>query len=129
MGNHRNADVRPAPEVEHATANTFQFLDGLERIVMLLKDAAGIIHHHLSGLRQREPAASALIQLGAGLVLQAADLLEYRRGREMDPSAGPAEGTQLGDGDERAKVREFHWVGLVPQSIIALDSEIWNDQF
>ena len=100
MGNHRNADVWPATEVEHTPADAFQLLDGLERLVVLLQDAASIINHYLSGLRQREAASGALVQLGAGLVLQAADLLEYRRGGEMHTLARPAESAQLGDGDQ-----------------------------
>jgi hypothetical protein len=120
--------VGAAAEVQHAAANAFQFFDCLERIVVLLQDAAGVIHHHLSCLRQREASSGAFVELGASLVLEAADLLEYRGGGKMHALARAAEGAQLGYGNERAKMRKFHERGG-SQSIIALDSEIWNDQF
>ena len=70
--------------------------------------AAGVTQEGLAGRGQLHAAAGALEQPHPELGLQRGDLLAERRLGDVQPGGGAPEVQLLGDGDEIAKLAQFH---------------------
>ena len=72
------------------------------------KDRPGIVEESDAGIGQGDAARLALEQRRADLRFQRADLLGERRLLHAQPLRRPGEVQLLGDGDEIAKMAQFH---------------------
>ena len=81
---------------------------GGHRDVELGQHRPGVAQERLAGGGQLDPAAGAVQQPAAELLLEPADLLAQRRLGDVQAGRGAAEVQLLGDGDEVTQLAKFH---------------------
>ena len=91
--------------------------------VELGEHGAGVAQEGLARRGQLHPAARALQQRAAELGLERVDLLAERRLGDVQSRRGAPEVQLLGDGDEIAKLAEFHDLDPMAVTVVSLIRE------